>query len=80
MSFKPYTGDFYVLEGIRHDMSSIPIAIGTDKQEMAMFAISICEKYSDAFVAFGVVFVGSTLEAIDALNAQQTHSAPTTRN
>ena len=80
MSFKPYTGDFYVLEGIRPDMSSIPIAIGTDKQEMAIFAISIGEKYRDFFVAFGVVFVQSTLETIDAELSKQTHAAPTTRN
>ncbi len=80
MSFKPYTGDFFVLEGIRPDMSSIPIAIGTDKQEMTMFAISLGEKYRDTFAAFGVVFVGSTLEAIDAELSKQTHAAPTTRN
>lgn len=80
MSFKPYTGDFYVLEGIRPDMSSIPIAIGTDRNEMALFAISLGEKYRDFFVAFGVVFVQSTLETIDAELSKQTHAAPTTRN
>lgn len=80
MSFKPYTGDFFVLEGIRPDMSSIPIAIGTDGQEMAIFAISIGEKYRDFFVTFCVVFVQSTLETIEAELSKQTHAAPTTRN
>lgn len=80
MNDEPYIGDFYVLEGIRPDMSTIPLAIGTNKQKLAYLALELGEKYHNVFVAFGVVFVESNMARIDAELAKQTHPAPHTRN
>lgn len=80
MNDEPYTGSFYVLEGIRPDMTTIPIALGTNKQKLVMLAIELGEKYQSIFVAFGVVFVESNMTRLDAELSKQTHPAPQTRN
>jgi hypothetical protein len=80
MNIPPFIGTFWVVEGMRPDMTQMLVAIGTDRDELIEFIGNLDVRYKKEFVAFKMQEVGGTLLYIDQINATPTHAAPTGQN
>jgi hypothetical protein len=80
MHIAPYIGTFWVVEGMRPDMTQMLVAIGTSRDELIDWVGNLDLRYRREFIAFKMQEVGGTLLYIDQINTTPTHPAPTGQN
>lgn len=81
MTIAPFIGKFWVVEGLSPDLQhKTLVAIGTSRDELIDFIGNLDPRYRQFFIAFNMMEVGGTLEAIDEMAKSPTHPSTEARN